>query len=114
MNCRGALILATLLAMPSIAGAYEQAPVTDGGSVTGKVFFKGAPPPPKRMLIAKNKEVCGEGYREIVEVAVKNGGLGNVVVVIDGLAKGKPWAASQQKPLLDQKGCVFTPPMMVL
>lgn len=114
MKSLNAFMLAGLLVIPSAAAAYEVAPVTDGGSVGGRVFFKGAAPPPKRMLIAKNKEVCGEGHREIIEVAVKNGALENAVVIIDGIAKGKAWAAAQQKPLLDQKGCVFTPPMMVV
>jgi len=107
-------IVAGLLVLPSAAVAYEVAPVTEGGSVAGKVLFKGAVPTPKRMLIAKNKEVCGEGHREIVEVAVNNGALGNAVVVIDGIAMGKAWAATEQKPLLDQRGCRFIPPMMVV
>ncbi|MBI4561481.1 MAG: hypothetical protein HY724_05505 [Candidatus Rokubacteria bacterium] len=108
------LILGTLLLLPRGVAAYEVAPVVDGGSVTGKVLFKGEVPPPKRMLIAKNKEVCGEGYREIIEVAVRNGALENAVVLLDGIAKGKAWAAAPQKALLDQKGCVFIPPMMVV
>lgn len=114
MKSLGACVLAGLLAIPSAAAAYEVAPVAEAGSVTGKVLFKGEVPKPKRMLIAKNKEVCGEGYREIVEVAVSNGALANAVVVIDGIAKGKAWVAQQQKPLLDQKGCRFIPGMMVV
>lgn len=114
MKSLGACVLAGLLAIPSAAAAYEVAPVAEAGSVTGKVLFKGEVPKPKRMLIAKNKEVCGEGYREIVEVAVNNGALANAVVVIDGIAKGKAWVAQQQKPLLDQKGCRFIPGMMVV
>ena len=114
MKSLGQLILAVLLAGPSLVSAYEVAPVGDGGSVAGKVAFKGEAPKPKRMLIAKNKEVCGEGEREIVEVAVKGGALGNAVVVLDGIAKGKAWTPAQQKPLLDQKGCRFTPPLMVV
>lgn len=114
MKGLSAFMLAGLLMLPAAGSAYEAAPVTDGGSVAGRVLFKGAPPPPKRMLIAKNREVCGDGYREVVEVAVKNGALENAVVVIDGIAKGKAWAAAQQRPLLDQKGCVFIPPMMLV
>ena len=106
------LILAGLLVVPAAAAAYEMAPVADGGALAGKVLFKGAPPPPKRMLIAKNKEICGEGEREIVEVAVKGGALANAIVVIDAISKGKVWP--RQKPLLDQKGCRFIPPVMVV
>ena len=105
-------IVALLLVVPAAAVAYEVAPVTDGGSVGGKVRLKGAAPPSKRMLIAKNKEVCGEGEREIVEVAVKGGALANAIVVIDAISKGKVWP--RQKPLLDQKGCRFIPPVMVV
>jgi hypothetical protein len=63
------------------------------------------------MLITKDTGVCGDGQREIVEVTAKNGALGNVVVVVDGIAKGKAWPG---KPMLDQKGCRFLPPMMVV
>jgi hypothetical protein len=108
------LVVAGLVAIPTAVAAYEVAPVAGGGSVEGRVLFKGPAPPPKRMLIAKNKEVCGEGYREIVEVAVRNGALANAVVLLDGIEKGKGWPREQQKPLLDQKGCRFIPPMMVV
>jgi hypothetical protein len=114
VNRLSVLVLAGLLAVPAVGAAYEVGPVADGGSLAGRVLFKGAAPSPKRMLIAKNKEVCGEGQREIVEVAVRNGALGGAVVVIEGIAKGKAWPAAQQKPLLDQKGCVFTPPLLVV
>jgi hypothetical protein len=103
-----------LVLAPALAGSYEVAPVADGGRVVGKVLFKGEAPPPRRMLITKNKDICGEGQREIVEVAVKNGALANTIVVIDGIAKGKAWAAAQQKPLLDQKQCTFIPPLMAV
>jgi len=103
-----------LVVAPALAGAYEVAPVADGGSVVGKVLFKGEAPPPKRMLITKNKEICGEGQREIVEVAVRNGALGNAIVVIDGVSKGKAWVATTQKPLLDQKQCTFIPALMAV
>jgi hypothetical protein len=108
------LTLAALMTAPAGAAAYEGAPVADGGSVAGKVLIKGIPPAPKRMLITKNTDVCGEGEREIVEVAAKGGALANAVVVIDGIGKGKPWTALTQKPLLDQKGCRFLPPMLLV
>lgn len=115
MKSLSACVLAGLLVIPSAAAAYEVAPVAEAGSLTGKVLFKGEVAKPKRMLIAKNKEVCGEGYREVVEVAVNNNGaLTNTVVIIDGIAKGKAWGAQQQKLLMDQRGCRFIPPMMVV
>jgi hypothetical protein len=100
--------------MPVVARAYEVGPVADGGTVSGKILFRGAAPAPRKMLITKNTEVCGTGEREIVEVAVKNGALANAAVVVEGIARGKPWSAQLQKPLLDQKGCRFLPPMLLV
>jgi hypothetical protein len=98
---------------PAVAAAYDVAPVADGGSVAGKVLYKGAPAS-KKMLITKNNDVCGDGEREIVEVAVKGGALENALVVIDGIDKGKAWAPPGKKPLLNQKGCRFLPAMLVV
>ncbi len=106
-----AVALLALCAVPALA--YDVAPVADGGSVTGKVLFKGAAVS-KKMLITKNNDVCGDGEREIVEVAVKGGALENAIVVIDGIEKGKAWAAAGKKPMLNQKGCRFLPPMMAV
>lgn len=99
--------------------AYEAITVSGAGTIKGGVAFKGSPPPPKRMLITKDKEVCGEGYREIREVEVKNSGLGGVVVFIDGIQKGKAWKEPAKEPawggyVLDQKGCVFIPYIQVV
>ena len=113
MKKLSAFVVAVLWLAPAVALAYDVAPVADGGSLAGKVLFKGAPVS-KKMLITKNNDVCGDGEREVIEVAVKNGALENAVVVIDGIEKGKAWAAAGKKPLLDQKGCRFIPPMMVV
>jgi hypothetical protein len=108
-----ALMVAAAVLAPAVAGAYDVAPVADGGSVAGKVLFKGASVS-KKMLITKNNDVCGDGEREIVEVAARGGALENAIVVIDGIGKGKPWAPAGKKPLLNQKGCRFLPPVMVV
>ncbi len=108
------LAMVAILLAPLLAAAYEVAAVGDGATVSGKVTFKGSPPPPKKLLITKNTEVCGTGHREILEVAVNDGALAGAVVVVDAIARGKAWATVQQKPLLDQKGCLFTPGMLVV
>ena len=116
MKTPGALVMVAMVTWfaPTLAAGYDVVSVADGGTVSGKVLFKGEAPKPKRMLITKNKEVCGEGEREIVEVAVKGGALGHAVIVIDGIEKGKAWMQPQQKPLLDQKGCRFIPDLMIV
>ncbi len=88
-----------LLAAP-LASAYDEAPVADGGTVTGKVMFKGTPQKPKEFELAKfpNPNFCKnapeskEGKRYLTEVKVDDkGALKDVVVAIQGIEKGKPF-----------------------
>ena len=106
--------LGLILAVYQPVSGYEVTTVSRGGTITGTVAFKGTTPPAKRMLITKNKEVCGEGYHEIREVEVKDGGLKGVVVFIDGIQKGKGWKEPSGGYLLDQKGCFFIPYLQVV
>jgi hypothetical protein len=53
----------TLLAGVSLAAsasAYEGVDVTDGGSVSGEVKYQGDPPPPAKIVVTKDNEVCGK------------------------------------------------------
>lgn len=80
-------------------GGYQEAPVPDGGTITGKIMFKGTVPPAKVFELAKfpNAGFCGKisdgkGNRVIQEVKVnKDGALQDVVVYIGGITKGKPF-----------------------
>ena len=82
-----------------VVSAYEEAPVADGGSITGKVMFKGAVPAPKSFVFSKfpNGDFCakadsdGKGNRIVQQVNVKGGALADVVVYIEGIEKGKPF-----------------------
>lgn len=95
------------------ANAYDVGPVSGGGKVAGKVTFKGATPATKALPITKDNAVCGTGNREIVEVAAKGGNLAGAVVYVAKIDKGKAWGEAD-KPLLDQKGCRFTPEVLVV
>ncbi len=85
------LVLAIFVGRDSTM-AYEVAPVKDGGIITGKVLFKGDVPKPKQFKVEKTPEVCGKEDRLLQEVAANNGSLGDVVVVIEGIKKGKPYS----------------------
>jgi Carboxypeptidase regulatory-like domain len=96
------------------AGAYETMPVTNGGAVQGKVMFKGTPPPPKVFELWRfpDKTFCGgiseKGRRLLREVIVgQDGGLNDVVVVIEGIQKGKPFTFISAQ--MDANVCQFTP-----
>lgn len=109
----GYSILTGALLAAGAAGAYEIAPVSGGGKIAGKVSFKGAVPAPKALPITKDNAVCGSGNREIVEVAAKAGNLAGAVVYIAKIDKGKAWGDAE-KAVLDQKGCRFTPEVLVV
>ena len=110
------LLALGLLFVPSVlSAAYKTASVPDGAVVSGKVVFKGKVPAPKKLLITKNQDVCGEGYVERQEVKVsRNGGLTDVVLTLEGMKKGKPWAKPADGYLLDQKRCTFIPYLQVI
>lgn len=103
------------LAFGSVATAeYTEAPVADGGTVSGKISFKGAVPGPKTSVFSKfpNSGFCektdsdGKGNRAVQEVKVgKDGSLKDVVVYIEGVEKGKAFPFNGTDVTID--GCRF-------
>jgi hypothetical protein len=84
----------------SAAGSkYKEAPVTNGGTLSGKIMFKGTPPPPKLFDLDKfpQPKYCGQvdndgkGHRVFHEVNVSNGMLADVVVYVEDVESGKPF-----------------------
>lgn len=102
------------LAWGSVASAeYTEAPVADGGTISGKITFKGAAPAPKTFAFDKfpNSKFCakfdsdGKGNRVVQEVKVKDGALQDVVVYIEGIEKGKPFKFNGTD--VNAEGCRF-------
>ena len=93
--------------------AYDEAPVENGGSISGSVLFEGTPPERKKIEILKSLCDNPNALTEDVIVAKANGKqlLVNAVITLVGIEKGKPF--SKDQPVLDQKGCVFTPHVVV-
>lgn len=106
-------ILLALLNSPSVS-AYEEIPVTSGGTVTGKVFLKGTPPPARifHMVFSPNIDLCtrisdGKGNRLLKEFRVsEDGGLQNVVVAVVGVKKGKRF---DYTPEIHLENCRISP-----
>ncbi|MBI4514851.1 MAG: hypothetical protein HY699_03420 [Deltaproteobacteria bacterium] len=95
------------------AWAYDAGPVADGGTISGEVKFQGAPPAAKPLDITKDKDVCGVTPKtEEALVVGKGGGLKNAVVSIASISKGK--ALDATKPVLDQKGCQYSPHVLLV
>ena len=84
----------------------------EAGSIGGRITFAGEPPAKKKLDITKDKEVCGtvEHFDESLVVG-SDKGVANVVVTVLG-AKGGKFAS--QKVELDQKGCRYTPHVVVV
>jgi hypothetical protein len=93
-----ATMLTAMLGMSAFA--YDEAPVANGGTVSGKVTFKGTAPAPKSFDLEKfpQPKYCGKedndgkGHRLLHDVNIgKDGALGDVVVSIENVEKGKPF-----------------------
>ena len=108
---------------PSVAGraaegqsrTYRPVTVTDGATLTGRVVFTGRTSNPRRLLITKDIEVCGEGYRERHDVVTAGeGSLLHVVIYIEDIEEGKHWADTGRNHVLNQEDCVFVPHLQVV
>ena len=103
-------MLFTVLPLAVFSGqslAYEGAPVTDGGGVSGKLVYSGKVPATQKLKVTKNHDVCGQS-KDSQELIVGGGGaLKNGVVYIRKIKSGKP--AKKSKLILDQSSCVYKP-----
>lgn len=101
MGKKGAIMAVLLLLLVSVQGAfaYEEVTVASGGTFSGRVMLKGAPPPPRifHLIFSPNPKFCGtvsdgKGNRLLKEFWVApDGGFQNVVISIVGVEKGKPF-----------------------
>jgi len=111
----GSLILSGAMIGTARAAVYEETAVSNGGTVTGTVQFSGDIPDPQRFELRRyyDRVYCGalsdgSGYRLLREVSVgEQQGLKDVVVTIEGVAKGKPFEFQETK--LEANICQFVP-----
>lgn len=102
-------------AMQDATAAYRVVDVPDGGTLTGQVKWLGATPEASELLITRDFEICGIGYRARREVDVtSSGGLRAVVVYIVGVEAGKAWPEARMGYFLDQVECFFDPYIQVV
>ncbi len=109
------LLLVSSATLSVNAAAYKVIDVKDGGSVSGKISFTGTDPDPLIYAVTKDQDVCGSEDRQIDFVKVNNGMLGDVVVFLDKVKKGKAFVNSDTgKGNLDQKNCEFFPFLQIM
>ena len=110
---RPTLLALLVIGSSSALAGYTEAPVTNPGTITGKVTWDGAPPPPVKVAVKQDPGTCGT-TRELQEVEVsKDGGVANVVVYLVDITSGKKLELPP-RPELDQKGCHYTPAVQVV
>ena len=98
--------------MPATA-AYQEGQVSGGGTIKGKVVYKGEVPT-RTILPTKDQQVCGQ-MRQDPEVKVgPDGAVEDSVVYLDDVAKGKPWPTAAEPPTLDNKDCRFHPEVQAI
>ena len=115
MRMFGFAFLCALSACWSSSWAYDEIPVTDGGSISGRVTMIGAKPTPKgyNLITFPDPVYCGRistgtGWRILDEFSMGPGnGLKDVVVVLTDATKGKPF---KFEPLtIEARDCRFLP-----
>ena len=103
-----ALVLAVGLGLAGVARpspVYVEAPVPDGGILTGRVRFSGEPPKGEPLAVRKNTDVCGEHKPFQALVLGPSQGVKGTVVALDGVERGKRAPEFE----LDNAKCLFVP-----
>jgi len=99
----------------SVAWAYEEIQVTDGGSIAGKVTMTEGTPIPKgfNLITFPDPVYCGRistgtGWRILQEFSVApDRGLKDTVVLLVDATKGKPFTFDP--PTIEARDCRFLP-----
>ncbi|HEY6420874.1 MAG TPA: carboxypeptidase regulatory-like domain-containing protein [Candidatus Binataceae bacterium] len=106
MNKFATMIVAAGAAIAFGIGAGATIAAAAGGTITGTVKLDGTAPPPKKVEISKDKEVCDLKPHFTEDLIVDpSGGIANAVVEVKG-AKGD---AKPAEVKFDQKGCDYIP-----
>src|ERR1700682_1831993 len=81
--------MASLLAAPLVSAAYEIGRVSNGGTIDGHVALSGEVAPEKTVKVTKNQVYCGTSVADPTYTVDSAGGLGNVIVYLKDITKGK-------------------------
>ncbi len=92
--------------------AYQEISVEHAGAIAGRVVFAGDTPQLNFLPVHKNRAVCGEQAQDESLLVGQDGGLKNVVVVLNGITAGK--SPADTPAVLDNKDCAFVPRVQTL
>lgn len=104
----GVSLLAVILlgVSGSVALAYTEALVPDGGTLTGVVRFTGKPIPPASVSSSRDREVCPDRQpSEALRLGPDRSVVGSVIL-LHGVTRGKK---GELDAVLESRQCVFIP-----
>ncbi len=109
------LVPVLCVAVGQAASAYEEVPITNGGTLTGTVKLIGDVPKPMgyKLITFPDAVYCGRisngaGWRLLQPFHIEaQGAFRDVVVMLEAVAKGKP--ISFQTPRIEAIDCTFKP-----
>ncbi|MFQ5848624.1 MAG: carboxypeptidase regulatory-like domain-containing protein [Candidatus Methylomirabilales bacterium] len=104
-------LLGSVMLIPAVAPAYEERPVENGGTLTGRVRFRGPIPAAYVIRVTKDSAVFGQTVPDERLLISKDGTVANVVITIGGIERGKPWPPL--KPRVVNHGGRFVPHVQV-
>ena len=90
------------------AQRYVAVEVVDGGEVRGTVRYTGTVPDGRTVSVTEDTATCGASRLVQPVLVGPHGGLANAVVSLVGIGRGATFAPASP-PTLDQRGCSFTP-----
>jgi plastocyanin len=108
------LLVALAAIVPSASWSYEEIKVTDGGTVEGKVVFRGTVPSPRKVIPTQDQEVCGGPRDEPRIVLGPENTVAGAAVFLKGVEKGKAFEKPKKPPVVDNTKCKFEPELQVV
>jgi plastocyanin len=104
------LLLLGIVMLPLPGLSYEAMTVSDGGTIVGEVTYAGDPPPPEKIDVTKDANICGADPKVSPTLVVgANKGIKDVVASLPSIQKGKALGKPEKPPVLDQKNCEYHP-----
>jgi plastocyanin len=108
------VFLAALVLVHSHAWSYEEAKVTDGGTLEGKVVFRGSVPGPRKIIPTQDQQVCGGPRDEPRIILGPDNTVQGAIVYLKGIEKGKAFEKPKKPPVVDNLKCRFEPEVQVV
>lgn len=100
------------LTVDSFTSRYVVSEVFDGGTIRGTVRYRGEVPQTHTVSVTEDSEVCGATQLVQSVVVGSRGGLADAVISLIDISSGAELTL-QLPPTLDQRGCAFTPHVLL-